>query len=158
MKILVVDDDVDTCEILSDIFQERGYSVITAGTGNEAIDKASQTTFDAALIDIKLPDMDGMELIVALKGMQADMVVVMITGYASIETAVRALSEGVSAYILKPLNMDEVLATVRETLEKRHLVVENRRLLHEIQQELAERKQTEEKLTHLNSVLWAIRN
>ena len=82
-KILITDDDVDTCEILSDIFRERGYGVVTAGTGSEAVDKAGQTTFDVALIDIRLPDMEGLELIAALKGMQADMVVVMITGYAS---------------------------------------------------------------------------
>ena len=137
-KILITDDDVDTCEILSDIFRERGYGVVTAGTGSEAVDKAGQTTFDVALIDIRLPDMEGLELIAALKGMQADMVVVMITGYASVETAVRALNEGASAYILKPLNMDEVLAAVKEALEKRRLVIENRRLYEEVQRELGE--------------------
>ena len=145
-KILVADDDVDTCEILSDIFQERGYSVVTAGTGSEAIDKASQTTFDVALIDIRLPDIDGVELIATLKGMRTGMVVVMITGYASIETAVRALNEGASAYIHKPLNIDEVLATVKEALEKQRLVIENRRLYQEAQRELDERKRLEDQL------------
>ncbi len=145
-KILITDDDVDTCEILSDIFRERGYGVVTAGTGSEAVDKAGQTTFDVALIDIRLPDMEGVELIAALKGMQPDMVVAMITGYASVETAVRALNEGASAYILKPLNMDEVLAAVKESLEKRRLVIENRRLYEEVQRELDERKRAEQSL------------
>jgi len=145
-KVLIIDDDVGICETLADIFQEKGYSVTTAGTGSEAIDRAGQTAFDVALIDISLPDTQGVDLLVPLKEIEPDLVVIMITADASMKNVVRALNEGASAYITKPLNMDEVLAKVREALEKRHLVIENKRLLHEIQQELSERKQAEEAL------------
>ena len=155
-KILITDDDVGTCETLSDIFQEKGYRVVMASRGNEAIEKASQTTFDVALIDIKLPDMDGMELIAVLREMQPDLAMILITGHASLETALRALNEGASAYIIKPLIMDEVLATIREALEKRRLVIENRSLYEEARRELAERKQVEERVLRKNAILDAI--
>ncbi|MCK4721985.1 MAG: response regulator, partial [Dehalococcoidia bacterium] len=95
------------------------------------------------LLDIKLPDMEGVELIASLKEMHPDTVVIMVTGYASLENAVRALNEGASAYLTKPLDMDRVLTIVKEALEKQHLVIENRRLYQVAQQELAERKQAE---------------
>jgi len=90
--------------------------------------------------------MEGVELLAPLKKMYPNMVVIIITGYASLETAVRALNEGASAYITKPLNMDEVLATVKEGLEKQRLVMENEKLYQEAQRELAERKQAEQEL------------
>jgi PAS domain S-box-containing protein len=144
-KILIIDDDVGICETLDDILQEKGYSVVTAGTGSEAIDRAGQTAFDVALIDISLPDMQ-MDLLASLKEIEPDLVVIMITADASMKNIVRALNEGASAYITKPLNMDEVLAKVREALEKRRLVIENKRLLYEIQQALSERKKAEQAL------------
>jgi len=152
-KLLIVDDDPGICETLSDIFQESGHSVAIASRGREAINKAKQTAFNAALIDIKLPDMEGVELIPLLKEIHPDMEVIMITAYASLETAIRALNDGVSAYITKPLNMDEVLPTVEKTLGRQRLITENRRLLKEAQVELAERKRAEEKLREYSEQL-----
>ena len=150
-SILIVDDDESTRKSLTLIFGKKGYETETAGTGREAIEKAQDRFFNLALLDIKLPEVEGVELIAPLKEMHPDMVVIMATAYASLETAVRALNEGASAYITKPLNMDEVLATVREALEKQRLVMENRRLLQTVQQQLAELRQAEEvreKLIH----------
>ncbi|OYD17077.1 hypothetical protein CH333_01965 [candidate division WOR-3 bacterium JGI_Cruoil_03_44_89] len=138
-RLLVIDDDPALRETLSDIFQEKGYIVDIASTGREAIDKARQTRFNVALIDIMLPDMEGIELLPPLKEMHSDMAVIMITAYASVETAVRALNEGAFAYIIKPLNMDEVLATIREALVKHRL--------------LREKRQAEEKVKFYNSLL-----
>jgi PAS domain S-box-containing protein len=145
-RILIVDDDESICRSLRLIFAKKGYETETAGAGREAIEKARGKFFDLALLDIKLPDVEGLELLAPLRGMHPDIVLIIITGYASLESAVRALNEGASAYIVKPLNMDEVLATVREALEKQRLVIENRRLIQEAQRELAERKRADEAL------------
>ena len=145
-RILIVDDDESARKALTLIFSEKGYELETAGTGRQAIEKARERFFNIALLDIKLPDMEGVELIAPLKEVHPDMVMIMITAYASLETAVRALNAGASAYITKPLNMDEVLATVREALIKQHMVMENKRLYEVAQQELTERKRVEEAL------------
>ncbi|MGA9349292.1 MAG: response regulator [Anaerolineae bacterium] len=145
-RILIVDDDENICRSLRLIFKKKGYEVETAGTGREALEKAQERFFNLALLDIRLPDTAGIELLAPLKELHPDMAVILVTGYASLETAVQALHEGALAYITKPLNMDEVLATVREALEKQRLVIENRRLYQEAQRELAERKRAEEAL------------
>ncbi|MGA9349195.1 MAG: response regulator [Anaerolineae bacterium] len=147
--ILIVDDDESTRRSLRLIFEKMGYETETAGTGREALEKAQVRFFNTALLDIKLPDMEGIELLAPLKEMYPDMVVIMITAYASLETAVRALNEGASAYIIKPLNMDEVLTMVRDVLEKQRLVMENRALFQEAQRELIARKRAEEELKEL---------
>jgi len=144
--ILIVDDDENICRSLRLIFKKKGYEVETAGTGREAIEKVQERFFNLTFLDIKLPDMAGIELLAPLKKLHPDMAVILVTGYASLETAVQALNEGALAYITKPLNIDEVLATVREALEKQRLVIENRRLFQEAQRELAERKRAEEAL------------
>ena len=145
-RILIVDDDKSTRRSLSLIFGKKGYETEAVGTGREAIEKAQERFFNLALLDIRLPDVEGIGLLAPLKEMHPDMVVIMVTGYASLETAVRALNEGASAYTTKPLNMDEVLATVEEALEKQRLILENRRLYEAAQRELAERKRAEEAL------------
>ncbi|MCJ7823431.1 MAG: response regulator, partial [Anaerolineales bacterium] len=152
-NILIVDDDESTRRSLKLIFEKRGYETDEAGTGREAIEKTQVADFDVALIDIKLPDMGGVNLIRPLKEKRPDLAAIMVTGFASLETAVQALDEGASAYITKPLNMDEVLARVRGVVEKKHLVIENRRLYQAAQRELTERKRAEEALLASNRQL-----
>lgn len=131
-SILIVDDDKSTLRTLSLIFEKKGYKIETASTGQEAIEKARGKFFELALMDIRLPDGEGTELLAPLKRMHPDTMVVMVTGYASLESAVRALNEGATAYITKPFNMDHVLATVREVLEKQRLIREKRRAEEEL--------------------------
>ncbi len=126
-RILIVDDDEGACRALRLIFGKKGYETETAGTGREALQKARGRFFNLVLLDIRLPDMEGIELIAPLKGTHPDIVVIMVTAYASLETAVQALNEGASAYVIKPLNMDEVSAVVREALDKQRLIEEKRR-------------------------------
>ena len=152
-SILIVDDDEGTCRTLSLIFGKKGYETETAGTGQEALEKAQRRFFNVALLDIRLPDMEGVELLAPLDRMHPDMMMIMVTAYASLETAVRALNEGASAYITKPLNMDEVLAAVREALEKQRLLMENKRLYEEAKRELAKRKRAEEELKRYSEKL-----
>ena len=126
-SILIVDDDQNTRRSLALILGRKGYETETAETGREAIDKVQGRLFDVALLDINLPDVEGVELIAHFKEMRPDMALIMVTGYASVKTAVRALNEGASAYITKPLDMDEMLSNVRDMLEKQRLVQEKRR-------------------------------
>ena len=151
--VLIVDDDESTCKSLSLIFKKKGYDIETAGTGEEAVKKAQKRFFNVVLLDIKLPDMKGIELLAPLKKIHPDMVMIMVTAYASLETALSALNKGASFYITKPLNIDEVLSLIRESLEKQRLVLENRQLLREVQRELAERKRAEKELTQHRSQL-----
>ena len=123
-SILIVDDDKSTCRSLALILGKKGYETGTAGTGREALEKAKGRFFNVALLDIKLPDVEGVELLAPLKKMHPDMIVLMITGHASLESAVRTSLEGALAYITKPLNMDSVLTAVREALEKQRLIME----------------------------------
>ena len=145
-SILIVDDDESIRRTLTLIFRKEGYEIETAETGQEAIEKAQGRFFNLALLDIKLPDIEGIELIEPLREMHPDMAAIMITAYATIDNAVKALNRGASAYIIKTLGMDEVLAAIRGCLEKQRLIIENRRLYQVVQQELAERKQAEEAL------------
>jgi signal transduction histidine kinase len=142
-RILIVDDDESICRSLKLIFKRKGYETETAGTGREAIEKAQGGFFNLALLDIRLPDTAGIELLAPLKELHPDMEVILVTGYASLETAVQALNEGASGYITKPLNVDEVLSKARDVFEKQRLVMENRGLFQAAQRELAERKLAE---------------
>lgn len=133
-RILIVDDDEGTRRSLSLIFDKKEYETEIADTGQQALDKVREKFFNLAILDIKLPDMEGVELIAPLKERHPDTVVIMATAYASVETAVRALNDGASAYIVKPLNMDEVLATIKEALEKQRLVLEKRQAEEELRE------------------------
>ena len=126
-KILIVDDDESICKTMNLIFEAKGYDIETVNTGQEAIAAAQRSPYNLAILDIRLPDMDGVDLFTRLFEMNADLEIIMITGYASIETAVDAMNKGAAAYITKPLNMDEVLATVNRALEKQQLTREKLR-------------------------------
>lgn len=126
-SILIVDEDESSRRILALIFREKGYEAETAETGREALEKARDRFFNLALLDIQLSDLEDVDLIVPLKQICPDTAVVAVTAWASLEAAVRALSEGAAAYISKPLNMDQVLAVVGEAVEKQQLLREKRK-------------------------------
>lgn len=123
-KILIVDDNEGMRKTLALIFSKKGYETETAGTGQEGLKKGKERYFHLALLDIKLPDMNGVELLISLKEMHPHMSVIMMTAYASVENVIEALNQGASGYLTKPLNMDEVRAIVREALEKQRLIRE----------------------------------
>ncbi|MBN1315722.1 MAG: response regulator [Anaerolineales bacterium] len=148
-KFLIVDDDKSIQRTLVLIFKKKGYLTETAGSGSEAIDKARNESFNLAMLDLRLPDMIGVELIEPLKETNPDMVIILATGYASVETAVQAVNRGATAYITKPLDMDNVLSTIEQSLEKQQLVIENRDLYQQAQKELTERKRAEEEIQKL---------
>ena len=131
-RILIVDDDVDMTKSLSSILKKVGYDTETANTGNEAIDKISHELFNLALLDINLPDAQGTELLTPIKEINPEIDIIMITAETSIDSAIKALTEGASGYILKPLKMEDLLTKVKNSLEKQRLKVEKRETQYEL--------------------------
>ncbi|MDO8872730.1 MAG: histidine kinase dimerization/phosphoacceptor domain -containing protein [Methanoregula sp.] len=120
--ILVIDDDEGTRKTLALILKKKGFEVITAGTGHEGLEKAEGRMIAVVLLDINLPDIEGIRLITPIKQIHPKTAVIMITGNATMENAVRALNEGAAGYITKPLNIDDVIAKIQNVLERQHLI------------------------------------
>jgi DNA-binding NtrC family response regulator len=136
-SILIIDDDESTCKSLSLILNKKGYDTGTASMGKEALQKVRERFFNLALLDLKLPDTEGVELVTPLQRIHPDMVILIITGHASLESAVRTSLEGALAYITKPLNIDSLLTAVRDALERQRRAIGIRQLSREAKGELA---------------------
>jgi DNA-binding NtrC family response regulator len=117
-RILIVDDDESIRKVLVAVLEENEYVVDSAKDGKEAIEKTSRDFYNLALIDIRLPDIEGTKLIAKMKETTPRMRKIIITGYPSLQNAVDALNKGADAYIMKPFDMDKVLQTIKEQLEK----------------------------------------
>ena len=124
-KILVVDDERGMREFLNIMLQKEGYGVTSAGSGKEALEYISQKTFDIVITDIRMPDITGIDIIKTVKESTPETIVIMITAYASTETAVEAMKQGAYDYITKPFKIEEIKLIVRNALEKRRLREEN---------------------------------
>lgn len=117
-RILVVDDEESIRKVLATILEEEGYIVDTAKNGKEAIKESQANFYNLALIDIRLPDMEGTKLLTAMKETTPRMVKIIVTGYPSLQNAIQATNKGADAYILKPFNMANVLDTIRGHLKR----------------------------------------
>ena len=117
-SILIVDDDKAILRSLRKILEAKGYDVDTAKTGREALERSEAGFFNLALLDIKLPDMEGTELLTEMHRETPRMMKIMITGHPSLENAVEALNLGADAYIMKPVDPDELLEAVEEKLRE----------------------------------------
>ena len=115
-RVLVVDDDDAILKSVATILQLKGYDVDTAETGRQAIEKSQSQFFNLALLDIKLPDMEGTALLVKMHQTTPRMMKIMLTGYPSLENAVAALNLGADAYLLKPVNPKDLLKVVEEKI------------------------------------------
>jgi signal transduction histidine kinase len=134
INILVTDDNAATLKTLSAGLEAIGYQVTTAVTGKEALGLVRKKPFNILITDIKLPDISGLEILEAAKEINPETVVIMITGHASIETAVDAINDGAYAYILKPVAMTELETIVNNALREQRLLIENRELVERLQQ------------------------
>jgi DNA-binding NtrC family response regulator len=123
-RILVIDDDIDFAASLKMILESENCKPLLAHSEAEALESIRKNAVDMALIDIRLGQDNGIELLPKLKAIQPDILCVMITGFGSIETAVQALSSGAYDYLRKPVNPDELLATLRRGFEKIRLLKE----------------------------------
>src|SRR3989442_11556275 len=132
--ILVVDDEEIMREILETLLTREGYDVRVASSGAEGLELARSLPFDAAIVDIMMPGLDGIATLDELKRIDEDLAVIIITAYASVESAISAMKAGAFDYITKPFKNDEVLVVVRNAMERRRLVHQNRSLRENIQQ------------------------
>ena len=132
--ILVVDDEEIMREILETLLTREGYDVRLASSGAEGLEMARALPFDAAIVDIMMPGLDGIATLDELKRIDEDLNVIIITAYASVESAIAAMKTGAFDYVTKPFKNDEVLVVVRNAMERRRLLNENRSLRQNIQE------------------------
>jgi DNA-binding NtrC family response regulator len=131
--ILVVDDDAPTREALETGLKKMGHELHTAGTGVAALDEVRRHAVDLAIIDLKLPDMEGTELFGALRILRPEAIAIMISGHATVDEAVSALKRGIYDFITKDFRMHELRKVVTKALETQQLLVENQRLRQALQ-------------------------
>ena len=118
IRILIVDDEESIRIATAAILEEEGYLVDTASNGKEAIEKSNANFYNAALIDYRLPDMEGTELLTAFKETTPKMVKIMVTGYPSLQNAVISVNKRADAFLMKPVGIETLLNTIRDLLKK----------------------------------------
>ena len=116
-RILVVDDDESIRNTVKAILEDEGYIVDLAATGREAIKRTEETLYNVALLDIRLPDMEGVELLKLMKDTVPRTRKIMMTGYPSMQNAITALNKNADAYLIKPVDIEKLLNTVKEQLQ-----------------------------------------
>jgi DNA-binding NtrC family response regulator len=116
-RILVVDDDESIRNTIKAILEDEGYIVDIASTGKEAIKRSQETVYNVALLDIRLPDIEGVELLKLMKDAVPRTRKIMVTGYPSMQNAVAALNKNADVYLIKPVDIEKLLNTVKEQLQ-----------------------------------------
>jgi two-component system response regulator PilR (NtrC family) len=138
-RILVVDDEQSMREFLEIFFRGEGYEVVTAPDVDAALVAVEADDFDVVISDLQMPERSGLELLHAVKESAPQTVVIMITAYATAETAIAAMKQGAYDYVTKPFKVDELRLVVEKALEKRLLAAENQRLRSELRREAGRR-------------------
>lgn len=135
VRVLVVDDEAVIRDNLAEFLHQEGFTVTACGSGEEAAGKAAAQRFDVAICDINLPGIDGIEVLEKLARISPETAVLLITAYATVESAVEAFQKGASDYLMKPILLHEVLGKVRRLLRHRDVVRENQWLRRELHRE-----------------------
>jgi diguanylate cyclase (GGDEF)-like protein len=143
-RILIVDDDEDTRRGLGILLGKKSYVVETAGSAHEALEKLKKKFFNVALLDIMLPDLEGTKLIGLFKAVHPEIAVIMITGNASLDNAMKSLNNGASNYIIKPLDIGELLMMIKKALEKQRQRTEMRIQVEKLRQKRKRQKKEKE--------------
>jgi len=132
IKVLITDDDGDLRELLTEAVRNWGYAVSVAKDGEEALRRLRMDRYDIVITDLMMPGMDGLTLLGKIKELDRDILVIIITGYATIETAVKAIEVGAYDYIAKPFRLDELMIVIKNACERLRLAMQNRALLDEL--------------------------
>lgn len=127
-SILIVDDDEVMQETLSDVLKKRGYEIFSIGSGNGALSMMKKNVIDLILLDMRLPDIDGLEVLKKIKEFDTEILVIMMTAYSDVQTAVSAMKSGAYDYINKPFELEELKLLIEKGLETKSLINEVRRL------------------------------
>jgi two-component system response regulator PilR (NtrC family) len=134
MSILIIDDEEVLQDVLSSLLRREGYEVLSAKTGEMGLEVLAEEEVDLVLLDLMLPGISGQEVLKEIRRREPEMVVVVVTAYSSIESAIEAMRQGAFHYIPKPFKNEEVLLTVRKGLEQRRLATENRSLREQLRE------------------------
>ena len=134
MSILIIDDEEVLQDVLSSLLRKEGYEVLSAKTGEKGLEVLAEEEVDLVLLDLMLPGISGQEVLKEIRRREPEMVVVVVTAYSSIESAIEAMRQGAFHYIPKPFKNEEVLLTVRKGLEQRRLATENRSLREQLRE------------------------
>ncbi|MFC1646338.1 HD domain-containing phosphohydrolase [Candidatus Omnitrophota bacterium] len=134
-NILVIDDELVICEFLNDLLSEKEYTVKYVLSGEEGIRAFQEDSFDVVMCDLKIPDMDGIQVLEKIKSLGPDSIFIVITGYPSFETVQAALRLGAYDYITKPFNLEEMSFVIKRAIDFRKLVLTNKRLTKELEQQ-----------------------
>ena len=131
-KILVIDDDASLRRVVEYNLQEAGYQVLSAASGEAGLSMFGEEAPALVITDMKMPGMDGMQVLKAVKERSSETLVIMVTAFGTVDVAVEAMKAGAYDYITKPFNRDELLLTVAKALQMKGLAAENRRLKEEL--------------------------
>lgn len=136
-RILIVDDEEHIRKILSIMLSKKGYEPQAAGSGAEALTMFRQKTYDAVITDLRMPGLDGLALLRKIKGDDPEAIVIVITAFSTVETAITAMKEGAFDYISKPFKEDEILLVLEKALERQRILAENKQLKAQVREKYA---------------------
>jgi DNA-binding NtrC family response regulator len=117
-RILIIDDDENIRRVLETILTDEGYNVECADTANRGIEKTQSGFFNIALVDVRLPDMEGIDVLPKLRSTKPEMRKIIVTGYPTLQNAISAVNNGANAYVMKPFDVEKILNTIKEQLQK----------------------------------------
>ena len=155
-NILVIDDELVICEFLRDLLEDRGWTVNFALSGQEGIKAFQAGGCDVVICDLKISDMDGIDVIHEIKRVDPDSVVIIITGYPSFETVQASLREGAYDYITKPVNINEISFVIKRAVAFRDLTLTNRKLTKELEQQNIKLEKKVKERTEELSILYSV--
>lgn len=118
-KILVIDDDPDVCKVLGENLSDQGFHPSTALSGGDGIERARGEKYDLVILDLKLPDMAGIEVLRKIRSFDKDVVIVVLTGYPTVETAIETLKSSAADYLLKPFDVNHLISVIHRELAGR---------------------------------------
>ena len=130
VSLLIVDDEEDFREAASSYFDNRGYPVVMAEDGIHAMDAIENTSFDVAVVDIHMPEMNGLQLLSKIRESDNEIQVIMLTGGGTIENAVESMKNGAYDFVTKPAKLNELDLLIQRAYKNKELVKENRQLRH----------------------------
>jgi len=122
-KVLLIDDELDFLEAMSERMRNRGLNVATAASAKEAIQIAQRETYDVLVLDLNMPEMDGLEALKILKGNNPDIHVIILTGYATVENGIRAVLSGAEEILEKPSSMDVLIRKIEKLVTKKMIQI-----------------------------------
>lgn len=125
-RVLVVDDEENILDLLSEVLQDEGYQVDGATDGLDALEKVRNNTFDVMLVDLKLPEMDGMELLRIVRMAEPQLPVIVMSGNGNLQSVIQSIRQGAYDYISKPFNLEEAVAAVKRGWEKKRQETQSR--------------------------------